>query len=165
MRFYWLVEEALAGCSLPGGHEDGHSSPHPPGETETLDSDLRWLSDHGVGAILSLTENPLSAGPLQTHGMESLHLAVPDMQAPLPEQFGRALAFIDRQRSLGRVVAVHCLMGQGRTAVILAAYLIRAGMPAARAIEELRAICPGAIAAPVQEHALEAFAWRRDWIL
>jgi atypical dual specificity phosphatase len=76
----------------------------------------------------------------------------------------RALEFIDEQHANGRAAAVHCLMGQGRTGTVLAAYLIRNGASPAEALRAVRAVCPGAVEAPSQEGALYAFAERRDWI-
>ncbi len=76
-----------------------------------------------------------------------------------------ALSFIDQQRLLGRAVDVHCLAGQGRTGTVLAAYLIRRGMPPDAAVQEVRVRCPGAVGSDLQEQALRLFAARRDWIL
>jgi atypical dual specificity phosphatase len=87
------------------------------------------------------------------------------MTAPAPEQFDRALRFIDWQRVRGKRVVVHCKMGQGRTGVILAAYLVRLGITPAQALARVRAVCPGAVENREQEHALDAFAIRRDWII
>jgi atypical dual specificity phosphatase len=87
------------------------------------------------------------------------------MAAPSPDQFRVALDFIDRARSRGEGVAVHCLMGQGRTGSILAAFLIRAGADTSDAVEQLRVLCPGALSSPPQERALQMFCARRDWIL
>ena len=132
---------------------------------DALGRDLAELKERGIGAVLSLTESPLDAEALEQHGMAYAHVPVDDMQAPEPDELERALAFIDAQRLAGRAVAVHCRMGQGRTGTVLAAYLIRAGRTPEQALRELRAICPGAVPAPVQERALEAFARRRDWVL
>jgi atypical dual specificity phosphatase len=168
-RFYWLVDGELAGCSLPGGSPRGDADRHAPGHSDehlnAVEADLSWLRQQNIGAILSLTEEPLPARALQRQQLESLHLPVPDMTAPLPYQFCAALDFIDRWRSHGRGVAVHCLMGQGRTGAILAAYLIRTGVQAPDAVEQLRVLCPGALASPAQEHALTAYSARRDWML
>jgi atypical dual specificity phosphatase len=168
-RFYWLVQGAVAGCSLPGGRGRDrmahYDAPRPEGRTETLEEDLDWLRAQGIGAVLSLTETPLDEAALARHGLAALHVPVDDMTAPAPEEIERALGFIDLQRARGRAVAVHCLMGQGRTGTVLAAYLIRSGRTVGEAVRELRAICPGAIGAPEQERALEAFARRRDWIV
>jgi atypical dual specificity phosphatase len=170
-RFYWVIEAALAGCSRPGGtdrHEQARSNPgdhaSQAGGSEALEEDLAWLTSQGIGAVLSLTEHPLDAQALSRHGLECLHLPVDDLQAPTPKQFMQALEFIDAQRGRGRRVAVHCLMGQGRSGTILAAYLIRAAASPEEAITRLRQLCPGAIGSPAQEHALRAFAQRRDWI-
>lgn len=173
--FYWLIEGALAGCGRPGGPDGrgrgwrgGGADPTPEEQQRTrqaLDEDLAWLKSHGIGAVLSLTETPLAAGAIQRHDIEGLHLPVDDLTAPTPEQLDLALAFIDRQRALGRKVAVHCLMGQGRTGTVLAAYLVRGGLPTQAALRELRAVCPGAVGSPEQERALHAFERRRDWIV
>ncbi len=153
-RFYWMAPGSLAGCSLPGK-----------GNAGALNEDLLWLKAQDIGALVSLTETPLPPAPLQALDIEALHLPVPDMTAPLPEQLHRALEFIDWHHATGTGVAVHCLMGQGRTGTVLAAYLIRAGMSAEEAIAELRTRCPGALSSPSQEAALRRFAARQDWIL
>src|SRR5579859_2138005 len=139
-RFYWLIEGVLAG-------------------------DLNWLHERGIRAVLSLTETPLAEGALARHGLAGLHIPVNDLTAPAPEQLDHALTFIDQHVRAGGAVAVHCLMGQGRTGTVLAAYRIRAGRAVPDALAELRAICPGAVSSPEQERALHAFARRRDWIV
>jgi atypical dual specificity phosphatase len=94
-----------------------------------------------------------------------LHLPVPDMTPPTTGQLIRALEFIDEQHTLGKAVVVHCLMGQGRTGTVLAAYLIRGGASAAEALRTVREVCAGAVGSPSQERALSTFAERRDWIV
>lgn len=169
--FYWLIEDALAGCPRPGGSAprragaaDG-SNNNDFGDNNALDADLGWLCEQGIGAILSMTETPLAAEALERHGLASLHLPVDDMTAPTPEQFDRALRFIDWQHVRGTAVAVHCKMGQGRTGVVLAAYLVRMGASPELALARVREVCPGAVSSPEQERALAAFAIRRDWII
>jgi atypical dual specificity phosphatase len=115
--------------------------------------------------VLSLTETPLDTAALERYELESLHVPIDDMTAPVPEQFDSALRFIDWQRVRGQRVVVHCKMGQGRTGVILAAYLVRLGVTPAQALARVRAVCPGAVENREQEHALDAFASRRDWII
>lgn len=162
-RFFWLVDGALAGCSRPGMSPGKSPSAGPDGTA--LSQDLTWLRAQGIGAVLSLTETSLPAETLAEHGLAMLHLPVPDLQPPAPDQFMAALGFIDRQRSLGRAVAVHCLAGQGRTGAVLAAYLIRQGSTSVAALAEVRARCPGAVSSDGQERALHRFAESRDWIL
>lgn len=173
--FYWLIEGALAGCGRPGG-PDGRIRPWWSGGGGTsdaeeqrarhmLDDDLAWLTTHGISAVLTLTETPLPAGAIERYGLNVLHVPIDDLTAPAPAQLDLALAFIDGQRALGRKVVVHCLMGQGRTGTVLAAYLVRGGATAEAALRELRAVCPGAVGSPEQERALYAFERRRDWIV
>jgi len=166
--FYWLIENALAGCGRPGGASPRARYGPPANEAETmaaLDADLDFLLEQGIGAVLTLTETSLDDEALQRAGLESLHIPITDMAAPTPLQFEHALSFIDEQRGLGQRVVVHCLMGQGRTGSILAAYLIRAGAAPEDALARLRAVCPGAVENPAQERALQEFARRRDWII
>ena len=169
--FYWLIEGGLAGCARPGQRHgrstvgDGPGPSDAPAPPDPLDEDLAWLRSRGIGAVLSLTETPLTTGALARQGLEELHLAVDDLTAPTPWQLEQALEFIDRQRSRGRGVAVHCLVGQGRTGTVLAAYLIRGGLSPEAALREVRSVCPGAVGSREQEHALHALATRRDWIL
>lgn len=169
-RFYWLVDGVLAGCSRPGVLERRRSSTEmdPIDGTDAaqiLDRDLDWLCSQGIGAVLSLTETPLAADAVTRCGLDVLHLPIPDLHAPAPDQFMRALGFIDRQRAAGRAVAVHCLAGQGRTGTILAAYRVRNGATPDDALREIRTICPGAVESREQVQALHRFAARRDWII
>lgn len=162
IRFYWVVEGALAGCSRPGSRER-----HEPrmSRAEALDADLADLRERSISAVLTLTEEALPAEALARHGLEALHVPVEDMTAPEPEELARALGFIDVQRALGRAVAVHCLMGQGRTGTVLAAYLVRNGATPDVAIARVRTTCPGAVEVEEQVRAVQAFARRRDWVV
>lgn len=159
LRFYWLTDGVLAGCSRPGG--DPRREP----SAEELHADLRRLRAQGIGAVLTLTETPLEPEILAAHDLDVLHLPVNDLTAPHPEQLAAALRFIDRQRALGRAVAVHCLQGEGRTGTVLGAYLVRDGMTPEGAIAQLRSICPGAVGAEEQRRAIAAFGERRDWVI
>ena len=153
-RFYWVIDNVLAGCSRPGVGHDGD-----------IDRDLATLRGYGIGALLTLTETALPRGALERHGILGLHLPVDDFHAPTTSQMLDALAFLDDARATSTAVAVHCLAGQGRTGTVLAAYLIRGGLSSEQAIAELRAICPGAIEASPQTIALAGWAAERPWLI
>jgi polymorphic toxin system DSP-PTPase phosphatase-like protein len=155
--FFWLYHGALAGSGRPGGRSSAGLS--------TLEDDLRWLADNNLRAILTLTEEALPTEALRRFSFTSLHLPVRDFTAPTPEQFVRALEFIDHSQASGTGALVHCLMGQGRTGTILAAYLTRTGYSPGDAIQRVRELCPGAIGTSEQERAITAFARHRDWII
>jgi atypical dual specificity phosphatase len=169
--FYWLITDELAGCGRPGGPDSGHTGrggadvPSVEDRATRVAADLAWLRAEGIRAIVSLTETALNGVAIQRADLSYLHVPVDDMTAPAPLQLQSALNFVDWQRALGRPVAVHCRMGQGRTGTVLAAHLIRDGLTADAAIAHLRRICPGALSSPSQERALHAFAARRDWVL
>jgi atypical dual specificity phosphatase len=161
--FYWLIEGVLAGCGRPGQRHrppDGASSPPDP-----LATDLGWLKTRGIGALLILTEEPLRAGVLDRYDLATVHVPIPDLHAPTLGELEQALTFIDWQRAAGRAVAVHCLMGQGRTGTILGAYLIRGGLSAEAALQEVRAACPGAVGSAAQEAFLREYATSRAWLV
>jgi atypical dual specificity phosphatase len=160
-RFYWLIPGAIAGCSRPGGTRDRWRKP----SDKDIAKDLEWLQSQGIRALLSLTEQPVPEEALAATEIDCLHIPIVDMQPPSAEQFTEALRFIDQHRARGEPVAVHCLMGQGRTGSILAAYMIRDGQTRDQALTELRVICPNAVENKLQEEALDAFAARRDWII
>src|ERR687894_1588120 len=153
-RFYWVIDNVLAGCSRPGAGRDGD-----------IDRDLAILRGYGIGALLTLPETALPLGALERHGIQGLHLPVDDFHAPTTTQMLDALAFLDDARAVGTPVAVHCLAGQGRTGTVLAAYLIRGGLSANQAIAEIRAICPGAIESSPQNKALAGWAAGRPWLV
>jgi atypical dual specificity phosphatase len=153
-RFYWVIDNVLAGCSRPGAGPNGD-----------IDGDLAALHGYGIGALLTLTETALPLGALERHGIAGLHLPVDDFHAPTTIQMLDALAFLDEARATGTAVAVHCLAGQGRAGTVLAAYLIRGGLSSQQAIATVRATCPGAIEASPQTTALANWAAERPWMI
>ena len=157
--FYWLIPKVLAGSSRPGGRS-GNAK-----ESAQLETDLRWLRNQNIDAILTLTEVGLDQDLIDRFGFINLHIPIIDMTAPSSSEISDALAFIDQQTARGRSVVVHCLVGQGRTGTMLAAYLIRTGLSPELAISDLRSVCPHAVENTLQERALVEFAARRDWVI
>jgi len=128
-NFGWVLEGALAASGLP-------SSP----------DQVRWLKEHGIDSILTLTETPLPKGFLDDTGVSALHVQMFDHAPPSQESLSAAVKHLRSEIDKGNAVLVHCLAGQGRTGSVIAAYLIEYhGKEAREAIEHLRGIRPGSV--------------------
>ena len=154
LNFSWLIPQQLAGLGEPGGfHYDLQSG----GLTE----DLHELRQHGIGAVVSLTERPLDDDALRSAGMSHLHLPVPDMVAPTEVDIDRFLDFVKSSQASMLPVAVHCRAGLGRTGTMLACYLVSRGYRAEEAMLEVRRLRPGSIETGAQEVAVRGFSERQ----
>lgn len=138
--FTWVDEPVLAASAEPGGPEQ-----------------LAWLRAQGVDILVTLTEEPLPRTWIDSAGLMGVHIPVPDMDVPTPEQLERVLSVIDKARAGGMGVAVHCLAGRGRTGTVLAAYFVHQGLSARDAIRKVRDLRPGSIEVTEQEDAIRAF--------
>jgi len=94
----------------------------------------------------------------QDHGMEVIHLPIPDFQVPALESLEAAIqATIERARA-GKNIVVHCYAGLGRTGMFLACLARRVhGMSADQAIHWVRSIIPGAVETLDQVHIIQDF--------
>ena len=149
-NFSWLVPGKIAGSGQIGGW-DSESQ-------QVLINDLWELRDLGVGAVVSLTEQPLALSALTTVGMDYLHLPIPDMSPPTLEKIEEFLAFSTVCIEKGKPVLVHCKAGLGRTGTMLACYLVERGHEPATAIYKVRAERPGSIETHEQGMAIFRYA-------
>ncbi len=115
--------------------------------------DLDRLREAGIGAIVSLTEEPPPELVGETR-FDLLHLPIEDMTPPDTEQVEQYVAFVDRMLARGAAVGTHCLAGLGRTGTMIACYLVTRGMSAGEAIDHVRRQRPGSIQTELQERSI-----------
>ena len=148
-HFRWLIRGCLGGTSRPG-------------IMAALSDDLEALSRVGLGVVVTLTKEwspPI--GVLSEHNFESLHLPIPDMAAPNPDDAAQMCRTVAEKIAQGRPVVYHCHAGRGRTGTMLAAQLIHWGSSAREAVERVRAANRSWIETRAQMKFLETFAERQ----
>lgn len=124
--------------------------------------DLKRIQQEGVTAVVSLNQPwelfvPDLGSALSGLGMKHLHIHAPDFQGPELSDTVAAVDFIRQQllsNKSGKVY-IHCNAGRGRSATVLAAFLLAsdnaerdrreswdAAAEAARVVQEMRAVRP-----------------------
>mmetsp|Transcript_160145 Transcript_160145/g.292426 ORF Transcript_160145/g.292426 Transcript_160145/m.292426 type:complete len:155 (-) Transcript_160145:35-499(-) len=128
-----------------------------PATKESID----FLKAEGMTMVVSLhrNEDELPAN-LAAHGIDWLHIRVPDFEAPSQDQLDEFVARVKTVQASGGKAVVHCKAGQGRTGTFLAAWVSAEGKSADEAIAEVRKKRPGSIETLSQEEAVEEFARR-----
>jgi atypical dual specificity phosphatase len=108
--------------------------------------ELDWLiREKGVKAVLSVTEIPLPSNWLGNLA-DYKQVQVINHDAPTVVQLNESVDFISRNIREGRITAVHCAAGKGRTGTVLAAYLCETdNISAEDAIREIRAKREGSV--------------------
>ena len=138
-NFSWIRDGELAGMAYP----DAAAWP--------------LLVEEGIGAVVSLTGRRPPGDP-EAAGLAVLHAPIPDFGIPSDADLRRTLRFIKQHVDDGRGVVVHCRAGQGRTGLVLAAYLVYEGMSAKDAIDRVRTLRPGSIETREQLELVERLA-------
>jgi protein-tyrosine phosphatase len=98
------------------------------GGAPTYKRDFAELLELGITAVVDVrAERDAHEAFFREHGITHRQYRVPDVTVPGEEILDDAVAWIDAQLADGRKVLVHCAKGRGRSATVLAAYLMKTG--------------------------------------
>ncbi len=115
-NLWWVIPQKVGGVRKPTAAE------------------MPILQAVGVGAIVSVMDDPSNLDLYERLGVPHLWLPVKGGTAPTIDQINTLRTFIDEQNNLGHGVAIHCTSGRRRTGTFLAAYLIAIGIPYEQAL-------------------------------
>ena len=102
--------------------------------------DLDWIVQKGVGAVISLTEDPIPTDWLDGKNISYKHVPVKNHRAPSIDQLQGCVNFIEENIERENKTLVHCAAGKGRTGTVIAAYIChRDNVSAEMSIEQIRA--------------------------
>lgn len=96
------------------------------GGAPTYQRDYEFLLGHGIDAVIDIRQERTDDLQLYAEkGIRHLKLKVPDIQAPPSEIIEQGVTFIEENILDGRTVYVHCAKGRGRSATLVAGYLMK----------------------------------------
>jgi atypical dual specificity phosphatase len=95
------------------------------GGAPTYGRDYRELLKHGITAVVDMrAERHADPAFFEQHGIAHRQYRVPDVTVPDEDILTDAVDWISDRIEEGSVVLIHCAKGRGRSATVLAAYLM-----------------------------------------
>lgn len=151
MKITWIEPDLLAVSYIPADAEM-----------------VKSLHEQGIRAIVSLTENPLTAQKTITRRLLAdldityFHAPIDDWHPPDLPTADSVVEFIDRMKAEGRPTLMHCHAGIGRTGTMLHFYYLAKGLSleeAKQIVVSRRPICAfNGLLSPSQRAFLRDYA-------
>lgn len=96
------------------------------GGAPTYERDLAFLVDNGIDAVLDMrAERTADTAFYEANDITYHKVPVLDVMTPTVEQLQESLDWLAEQQADGRTVLVHCAKGRGRSAIVVAAHLMK----------------------------------------
>ena len=108
------------------------------GGAPTYRRDYEALIALGITAVLDTrAERTSDRAFYDSHDISHCQFLVPDVTVPDAAVLTEAVAWIEQELADGRTVLIHCAKGRGRSATVLAAYLMKTDGMSFEAVRDL----------------------------
>lgn len=100
----------------------------------------KLLAEQNFKVVIDLreTEDSKYQSFLRNHGVEYFNFQIPDRYGAPPNTLAQIVALINEKVGQNLKVLVHCNLGRGRSALVIAAYLVSRGMTLEEALKTVK---------------------------